>query len=247
MSDILIINDNNSLLQDLQQRLGELHCSSDIAQGAGAGLRQWEAGQYRLVIADCRLSDLDGVALITQLRATETQRGIARRVPVMAWTTDDSGDTIRQCLAAGMNGFVQKPLATPVAMDTLRAIVEVWLPQDMAPSPPVMNERTLREISGADRDAEKEIFGHLLCASVKDRIQLHAAITQRDAAQSRLISHRIKGAYLILGAEPLSATLQRIELSSRNGDWPAILAELAGLEREFQRLSRFVKERLEHP
>ena len=79
-----------------------------VVDPAGDG---WEAlhavrlADYDLVLMDCHMPGLDGVAATRALRAT-----LPAHLPVYALTADASGREREACLAAGMDGFLVKPV-----------------------------------------------------------------------------------------------------------------------------------------
>ena len=75
------------------------------------------AGDYDLVLMDCQMPVMDG------FEATRRLRELGVTVPIIALTADLVDDRRAQCLAAGMNGFIGKP----VRLSTLRAALVPYL------------------------------------------------------------------------------------------------------------------------
>ena len=111
---ILVAEDNeiNALLaRSLLDRLG--HRATVVADGARA-CAEWDmaraAGRpFDLVLMDVQMPTMDGIAAARQIRATEatTQGG---RTPIIALTANTASEDRDACLAAGMDGFLTKPL-----------------------------------------------------------------------------------------------------------------------------------------
>lgn len=60
-----------------------------------------------LILMDLRMPMLDGFGATAAIRAAE---GAARRTPIVALTADTLISTRERCLAAGMDGFISKPI-----------------------------------------------------------------------------------------------------------------------------------------
>jgi CheY-like chemotaxis protein len=111
---ILIAEDNeiNALLaRSLLTRLG--HRPTGAASGAAA-LEAWRAARaagapYDLVLMDVHMPGLDGLEAARRIRASEAEAN-ARRTPIIALTANAFAEERDACLAAGMDGFLVKPL-----------------------------------------------------------------------------------------------------------------------------------------
>ncbi len=111
---ILVAEDNevNALLaRSLLQRLG--HVPAVVTNGAVA-VQSWLAARtagtpYDLVLMDVNMPDLDGLEACRRIRAVEAESG-SGRTPIIALTANGLSEDRDACAAAGMDGFVVKPL-----------------------------------------------------------------------------------------------------------------------------------------
>lgn len=63
---------------------------------------------FDLVLMDIQMPEMDGIEAVTQIRAAERETG--RRHPVFALTANAMTSDQELCLAAGMDGFLSKPI-----------------------------------------------------------------------------------------------------------------------------------------
>jgi len=61
------------------------------------------------VLMDVHMPGMDGLESTRRIRAAETETG-ARRTPIIALTANAFSEDREACLAAGMDGFLTKPL-----------------------------------------------------------------------------------------------------------------------------------------
>ncbi len=111
---ILVAEDNeiNALLaRALLVRLG--HYPTMAASGAVA-IESWLAARaagtpFNRVLMDLHMPGMDGLEATRQIRAIEAETN-APRMPILALTANASAEDREECLAAGMDGFLVKPL-----------------------------------------------------------------------------------------------------------------------------------------
>jgi PAS domain S-box-containing protein len=111
---ILVAEDNeiNALLA--RALLAKLGHRPTLATTGAAALEAWHAARaagapFDLVLMDMRMPGLGGIETTRRIRAAEAASGAAR-VPIFALTANASAEDRDACLAAGMDGFLTKPL-----------------------------------------------------------------------------------------------------------------------------------------
>jgi signal transduction histidine kinase/DNA-binding response OmpR family regulator len=113
---VLVAEDNeiNALLaQALLVKLG--HRPTMVANGAAA-IEAWSAARaaktpYGLVLMDLHMPGTDGMDATRHIRAQEIENAADEgRTPIIALTANAFADDREACLAAGMDGFLTKPL-----------------------------------------------------------------------------------------------------------------------------------------
>jgi CheY-like chemotaxis protein len=95
-----------------------LHADA-VVDGAEA-IASLETLPYDLVLMDVQMPEMDGFEATSIIRQTERESG--GHVPIVAMTGRAMKGDREQCLAAGMNTYVPKP----VRPEDMRTIVERW-------------------------------------------------------------------------------------------------------------------------
>lgn len=111
---VLVVDDNDVNLKVAVQMLNKLGHDAEVARN---GLQAIEAAgrhRYDLILMDCMMPEMDGITATRQLRAD----GYAG--PIVAMTANARPEERDECLRAGMNDHVAKP----VRMETLRRAMQ---------------------------------------------------------------------------------------------------------------------------
>ena len=121
---VLVVDDNSVNRRILARQLELAGAPTDVAAGGAEALEMLRARRYDLVLADLQMPDMDGFEMARRIRAGEAADGRAR-LPILAITASTLEDEEQRSRAAGMDGFITKP----VGIEQLRATLDVWLPE----------------------------------------------------------------------------------------------------------------------
>lgn len=77
-----------------------------------------EPGQYDLILMDVQMPILDGLGATRQIR--ELNIPCARQIPIIAMTANAFKEDVENCINAGMNDHIAKPLDTKLFFEVLR-------------------------------------------------------------------------------------------------------------------------------
>jgi len=246
---ILLAEDN---LTNQQVALGILRKFNLGAEVVGNGLEALEAlaaRPYDLVLMDVQMPELDGLEATRRIRAPGSNV-LDPGIPVIAMTAHAMASDRLECLEAGMNDYVSKPVSPQALLEALNR----WLPQAGAdaaerPAPvpvpvPVVfdGEGMLARMMGDDAMARTVAAGFLedlprLCADLK------ALLDAGDAAAAGRQAHTLKGAAMAMGGEALGAVSLELELAGKAGDLGQARARWPELERQCEELAAALRDR----
>lgn len=131
---VLIVEDN-LVNQRVIEHMLENVCPTVQLQSASSGedclkaLRQVSCG-FDLVLMDCQMPGMDGFETTRAIRLQDTD------TPIVAFTANTSDRVFKQCLEAGMNDFLGKP----VTRDALRRVMLRWAAPRHVGMPPSLRE-----------------------------------------------------------------------------------------------------------
>lgn len=116
-----MVEDNPFNQRVARRMLERLGCRVDVAGDGNAAIEMAAATTYDAILMDCQMPGLDGFAATQAIRASERDR--ERRTPIIAMTALAMAGDQQRCLAAGMDGYVSKPMRGAA----LRAALAPWL------------------------------------------------------------------------------------------------------------------------
>ncbi len=128
---ILLVEDNPINQELAAEILKEIGLAVDIAADGSDALERLRLAPCDLVLMDIQLPGMSGLETARHIRKDDR----LRRLPIVAMTAHDSVRAKKDCLEAGMNDYIAKPLD----IDLLLSVLVKWLasrPAAEMPSPP---------------------------------------------------------------------------------------------------------------
>ena len=123
--NILIAEDNDINWEIISAMLDMFGITAERAENGRIcveKMRQAEEGSYALVFMDIQMPEMNG------LDATRTIRKLAdpwaSSIPIIAMTADAFSENVTECLNAGMNGHIAKPIDMKLVIQEIRRIKE---------------------------------------------------------------------------------------------------------------------------
>jgi two-component system sensor histidine kinase/response regulator len=232
MARILVVDDNavNRLAMGALLRSLGLEC--DIVNGGADALDAFRKRLYALVLMDLMMPDMDGYEATRALRAVEFASG--RHTPILAVTALDRDAVQAQCVEAGIDDVVCKP----VDRMTIAAHVEKWmgLHLEAGTFAPAADAPNVVQSVLHGTEEMKRIVDTFLTVTSTLLSELETAIGAHDDERVRRAVHELKGASLQVRAKEMARLCYELELASRNDDRTEVVAVYAALAHAFARV-----------
>jgi len=119
---ILVAEDNESNAQHLRQLLGLRGHSVRLATDGREALDLAGGEAFDLLLLDIHMPELDGFHVVRVLR--ERERSAGGHLPVIALTARSREEDRRQCLAAGMDDYLSKPIRAADLFVAIHRVVQ---------------------------------------------------------------------------------------------------------------------------
>jgi CheY-like chemotaxis protein len=118
----VLLAEDNAVNQTLAFRLLEKRGYSVIVVGNGReAVEAFENNQFDVVLMDIQMPGMDGFEATAAIRAKEKLSG--GHVPIIAMTAHALKGDQERCLAAGMDGYVSKPIRTSELFSTIESML----------------------------------------------------------------------------------------------------------------------------
>jgi HPt (histidine-containing phosphotransfer) domain-containing protein len=188
---------------------------------------------------------MDGFAASREIIASHG----AAAPPIIALTASVLEEDRQRCLAAGMVGFLPKPLRIDELSEALARYARK--PEDTgaarimgSEAPPAEGKQAegppsvilmdwsrleqFKEFDDEERSMTREVIA-LFASDAPNRMEdIRAALAASDSAELSRAAHALKGSASNVGAEALSDACFVLEQSCLQGQWPADAAQQVG-------------------
>lgn len=224
---VLLVEDskvNQRVAKLLLERLG---LTVDVANHGNEAVAMSETRHYDAIIMDCQMPELDGFEATQIIRRREA--GTARHVPIIALTAHAMQQDRDECLAAGMDDYLSKPIIP----DQLQQILLKYLctasessQTDLHDKSTQANETTILYMSksefndrfGGDWELLREMIDLFLQHEPEYVAAIQSAVERNDAAALKADAHRLKGSIANFGTGLGYQLSSQLELAGKNND-----------------------------
>ncbi len=207
----ILLAEDNPINQTVGRRLLEKQGHTVVTVGDGKeALTQLERQEFDVVLMDVQMPEMDGFATTRGLRARE--QGTGRHLPIIAMTAHAMKGDRENCLAAGMDDYVSKPIN---ARDLAQALARVMAATGTHASPPstpgVWDPAAVLPGLADDRELLLTMCRQFLAESSLMLAESRAALHRRDYLALARLAHKMKGSVSQLRAHQGVHTAQQLE------------------------------------
>jgi PAS domain S-box-containing protein len=241
---------NQKLALMLLQRLGY---RADVAANGLEAIEALERQAYDVVLMDVQMPEMDGL---------EATRRIRRQWPgeqgpyIVAMTANAMEGDREECLAAGMDDYVSKPIRVEAlvgALNKVRPLQEQVSPNggaqmgrlgnpDGGTEPTGGNHQvldraaleTLQEVVGGETALLRELIDSFLEETPPLVATLRQALEQGDAAELHRAAHTLKSSSNDFGATTLAELCQELETMGKAGTLDGAAELVTQVEKEYE-------------
>lgn len=236
---ILVVEDHPINQEVAVLLLKDLGFEAHVAENGLTALEALAAFPYSLVLMDIQMPGMGGIEATGAIRKSEINT--PGHLPVIAMTAHAMEGSREECIAAGMDDYISKPVDSA----KLRRILEKWLPEPASREAPA--DRPGQE-SGSGSGAAIDImemerrYGaknieRLLELFVNDAsksiIELRRLVPEGDAGAILQCAHGLKGVFKTVSAKSMWHLCLEIETTARKQDFQTLASLIEKLDSEF--------------
>lgn len=208
-----------------------------VANNGAEALRAWaeppEGRPFDVVLMDVQMPVMDGFEATAAIR--DRERSLGRHTPIVAMTAHAMKGDRERCLAAGMDGYIAKPIRQQEVVAVLRQSLagktglshltaEQGALAPVAPDPQKLAAATTRRLDwnralryvANDRDLLDEVLAAFVEEYPSLLARLHQSATAEDWLTVAKTSHTFQAALRLFGGEVLDLAIA-LENSCKQG------------------------------
>lgn len=251
LNRVLIVEDHPVNRKLVMLQLTELGLEADAVNNGLEAIEAFQSGQYSLILMDCSMPVMDGFQATRKIRELEQEAGATSHIPIIALTAQAMVGDREECLKAGMDDYLSKPIKLRKVSSMLRN----WLVGSRNGQNIIAQSRSGGVNVGTSFDKPlrperymeiysewQEVFGEETTAELLGEIkngilialeELEEPLLQRKVEDAGMIAHRLKGLCLNFYEDETNNRSCSLELAVKNEDWPAAGQHFAKLKKEF--------------
>jgi PAS domain S-box-containing protein len=255
---VLVVEDNIMNQRVTLLMLTELGCHVDLAANGRESIEIIELLPFDMVFMDCEMPEMDGFEATREIRRLQGDK----HLPIIAMTAYALQGDREQCLAAGMDDYLSKP----VKLEDFQAALERWGPKEgrflegrlkppasLEKAPLTVENKTsgvidphviarLRGLADAtDPSLLMRIF-HLFLSDTPERITtLREAAATGDTAGLSKAAHSLRGACASIGVMGMAEICKILESLGHGKYVDGAMALVEKLETEFNQVKVEIK------
>jgi light-regulated signal transduction histidine kinase (bacteriophytochrome)/CheY-like chemotaxis protein len=237
---VLVADDDATIRWLSQRQLERLGFSVDVAEDGEAALAKLQAEPYDLLLTDCHMPRMNGVALTQAVRGSALE--VLRALPIIGLTADVTEAQRSICLGAGMTELATKPLT----IERLSRLLLAHLPSTSrkdAPAAPLslravpFEDQIFLSMFPADDEEGKAWLRAYLANAGRDLAELDGLLAAADGAELPRaviveVAHRMAGSAFSVGAMLLGAEAKALQAAAEDEVLDDLTARRRALARE---------------
>jgi PAS domain S-box-containing protein len=241
----VLVAEDNATNQTLVSALLEQHGHEvSIVNNGRLAVARAAAEPFDIILMDVQMPEMSGLEATAAIREAERHSG--RHIPIVALTARAMAGDREQCLAAGMDAYVSKPLRAEELFSAIEAITGPRAPAAPAPDMPapsphqeqagVVELPALLAGFNGRGDLLKQVINVFLTDAPVMLTRLHEAARASNAAELAAAAHAIKGSAGLFVRGEAYEDARALELRARAGDISAADRGCQDVERSVARL-----------
>jgi PAS domain S-box-containing protein len=229
---LLVAEDNAVNRQLAVALLAKLGYEADVVENGREALDALERVTYDVVLMDVQMPELDGLEATRRIR----ERFHSTHGPsIIAMTANAMEGDREECLAAGMDDY----LAKPIRLEELsRALARCRPVRRVEPLDKAALETLVSSLGGDEeaQEAVRELVDTFLEDAPTQMASLHGAVECGDADAARRAAHTLKSNGATFGAQPFAELCRELENLGREGRLDAAPELLGRADEEWERV-----------
>jgi CheY-like chemotaxis protein len=267
---VLLAEDNEVNRFVASELLQQMGCQCAMVVNGRQAYDEALRGSYDVILMDCQMPELDGFQATRLIREAEKMSLPPTHRAIVALTANAIKGDRERCLAAGMDGYVTKPIDPAALMTAIRAQIpndrlrqraheaaaspSMPAPVDASPDAPRASERAIPAGDGSEpidlKSLQQRCRGNRKLAAKALKIfdgtlgadvqALVNGVRQCDPKSAAMSAHKIKGSAANVSAEHVRRVAADLEKLAKADSLSQAQTSLDELLREVKRFEQYL-------
>jgi len=233
----ILLADDNAINRELTVRILSKrgHTVTAVENGKLA-VQAVEAQNFDVVLMDVQMPEMDGFEATAMIRQNEQASG--RHLPIIAMTAHAMKGDRESCLAAGMDGYISKPIRAQELLEVTESFAGTSGPTRGVDYQvdSVLDRKTALERVDGDAALLADLAKLFCDGSPRMLSNIQDAITRKNADELRRAAHFLKGSVSTFAAQAAIDAALKLERIARSGELMGAGDAYASLAAEIRRL-----------
>jgi CheY-like chemotaxis protein len=249
---VLVAEDNATNQKLVEALLDQQGHQVSIVNNGRLAVERAAQEPFDIILMDVQMPVMSGLEATAAIR--EAERHTGRHIPIVAITARAMAGDREQCLAAGMDAYVSKPVQAEELFAAIDAMAGSRTPAARSPETPARPEQRRgapspdpKQAGSVDRsallagfggrgDLVKQVIDVFLTDAPVMLTRLNEAARAENAAELAAAAHAIKGSAGLFAKGEAYDDARALELRARGGDVSAADRARQDIERSVSRL-----------
>ena len=218
---VLVAEDNATNQKLVSAMLDQQGHTATVVGNGTLAVQRAAQEPFDVILMDVQMPEMSGIEATAAIRKQE--EGTGRHLPIVALTARAMAGDREQCLAAGMDAYVAKPVRAAELFSAIDAAIAGTPPSQrpaLSPETPVssVNVSVLLSGFGGRSDLVAEVIDVFLADAPVMLTRLRHAGAGADAGELAAAAHAIKGSAGLFSQGEAYERARALEIRARSGD-----------------------------
>ena len=227
----VLLAEDNPVNQTLATRILEkLGHKVQVVNDGKEALARSQAEEFDLILMDVQMPEMDGLEATKAIRGAEERTG--KHLPIIAMTAHAMKGDREECLRAGMDGYLSKPIRIDELKRTMSEVKTLHTAQSSEQKAfrAIGQLESLLDSVMGDRALLNEMAELWLADSANQESQIRKGLDSGNAMMVQRAAHALKGSVGTFQASSAQDAASELEIAAKDAD-------LVGARTAFERLS----------
>lgn len=240
---VLVAEDNPVNQEITLYHLYKLGIKADVVADGLEVITALSRSDYDVVLMDCMMPEMDGYETTRLIR--EQEKDTDKRTTIVAMTANAMQGDRKKCIEAGMDDYIAKPVIFDELRSALSRCTKAKTTRPIALND-VIDRKVLDNLQTLEQNGLRHIAAEILETYLSHAPiclqNLEAGLEQHDAAAIASAAHNLRGSSSTLGMKQMTEVCASLEAKGRTNDLVGINELLSRAKKEFEKISRAIKD-----